>query len=208
MQMPKFDLFVCSNKLFNSALNMRVEEIMLKLYKRFQNRLHANGFANISFDVMRHMSDYELTRDDISALVINPVFLSEHYLTRHISMDLIRDTGNRFNMPWRTQPSMDAYAFVNRGKAPLFHAMFIGTPITGKTYLMNEFKLMLQEIDTGIEIIECDNGFTEADHWDITQDAAAYADYEDRIKLQHVCIGGGPRALHGVDDKLYHNTRI
>jgi hypothetical protein len=208
MQMPKYDIFVCSNKKADPELNMRTEAIMMKLYDQLRRRLNYQGFGNVIFDTMRYMPDYEITREDINALVTNPVFISEHYMTRHITLDPNVSIERVFNMPWRTRPSMDAYAFVNRGKAPMFHAMFVGCTLSGKTYVMNEFKLMLLELDPAIEIIECDNGIKHPEHWDITTDPVEYAAYGERLKQQYICIGGGPRMIVGVDNKPYHNTKI
>lgn len=208
MQMPKYDIFVCSNKKADVELNMRTEPIMLKLYDQLRRRLNAQGFGNVIFDTMRYMPEYEITSEDINALVSNPVFISEHYLGRHYVLDMDVPPERVFHMPWRTRPSLDAYAFVNRGKAPMFHAMFIGCTLAGKTYVMNEFKLMLLELDPNIEIIKCDNGIDHPDNWDITTDPVEYAAYGERLKMQHICIGGGPSMTVGVDNKPYHNTKI
>lgn len=208
MNQSKYDIFVCSRKIQNVELNLHAEPIMLKLYQMLHQRLNVQGFSNVVIDTHRYLPDFELTRDDINALVINPVFLSEHYLTQHLYLDTKHEVVRMFRAPWNIRPSMDAYSFVGRGKAPVFHAMFIGTVNTGKTYVMNEFKLMLRDIDADIEIIECDNGIKQPDFWDITTDPGEYAAYKERVKANGILIGAGPSFMVGVDDVMYHNTKI
>jgi hypothetical protein len=208
MNCPKYDVFVFSRKLQNIELNLRAEPIMLKLYQMLRQRLNEQGFGNAVFDTQCYMPVVELTREEITSLIINPVFLSEHFLGRHYAMTTQREAVRVFQAPWRTKPSMDAYAYVNRGKAPIFHAMFIGECNSGKTYVLNEFKLMLRDIDPGIEVIECDNDIKQPDHWDITTDPTEYAAYKERVKAKGILIGGGPSYTLGVDDVVYHNTKI
>lgn len=208
MNCPKYDVFVCSRKLQNIELNMRSEPIMLKLYQMLRQRLDAQGFGNVVMDTHGYTPFVELTREDINILVINPVFLSEHYLGRHYIAPSQQEAVHVFQAPWRTKPSMDAYAYVNRGKAPLFHAMFVGECCSGKTYVMNEFKLMLRDINAEIEVIECDNDIKQPDYFDITTDPTEYAAYKERIKANGILVGSGPSFKVGIDDAVYHNTKI
>lgn len=208
MHTPKYDLFVCSPKHPSPELNQRVGTIMLKLYQMLRQRLNSQGFGNVIFDTMQHMSDVELTPDDIHALTIHPVFISEHYMTKALVLDPSHVVVRTFTAPWRIRPSMDAYAYANFGKPPVFHAMFVGNVNSGKTYVMNEFKLMLRDISADIELIECENGIKQHDFWDITTDPTEYAAYKERVKANGICIGGGPSYTLGIDDKIYHNTKI
>lgn len=208
MNCPKYDLFVCSRKLQNINLNLIAEPIMLKLYQMLQQRLNAQGFGNVVFDTQRYLPTAELTQEELNKLAINPMFISEHYLTAPLIMDPRQEVARTFRAPWNTRPSMDAYTYVNRGKAPMFHAMFIGTVNTGKTYAMNEFKLLLRDLNIDIEIIECDNGVKQPDFWDITTDPTEYAAYKERVKTNGILIGSGPSFMMGVDDVMYHNTKI
>lgn len=208
MHLPKFDLFVFSRKITNVIENMRSEEIMVKLYRMFQYRLNEQGFGNAVYDTECYQVLDDLTPEEIDLLKHEPFFISEHYLSKDIAMCVEYTTKSIFRAPWRSRPSMDAYTYANRGKAPLFHVMVVGSVCSGKTYVMNEFKLMLRDISEEIEIIECDNGIKDPDNWDISTDPEAYAGYKDRVKNKGILIAGGPRFRVGIDDQIYHNTKI
>jgi hypothetical protein len=210
MYRAKFDMFVTSLKNRNVFANLTAEPIVMKLYERLRQRLNAMGFGNTVIDVMRKIPSIELETHELNYLRHNRFFISEHYLSR----DIVLTTENektilrRFTAPYRTRPSLDAYQYCEMGKSPMFHVMFIGGTNTGKTAIMNEFKLMLRELVPEIEIIECDNDIKHPDNWDVTSDPVYYADYLERIKANGICIGNGPQFGVGVDSEIFHNTKI
>jgi hypothetical protein len=208
MHNPKFDIFVCSRKNPNPCLNLPSEAIMLKLYQQLRRRLDSQGFGNVVVNTMRHISDIELEAGELELLRGNRFYLSEHYLARHLDFGPPDKVIGRYRAPWNTRPSMDAYTYAERGKRPMFHAQVIGGTLTGKTYVLNEFKLLLNELVPGIEIIECDNDIKMSDHWDVASDPEYYKEYGDRIKANAICFGMGPTFNVGIDNELYHNTKI
>ena len=208
MHNPKYDVFVCSHKKPDPTIGIITEGVMVKLYNLLRCRLNAQGFGNAIVDTMRYTPIIELDAGELQLLKDNPFYLSEHYLTQRIELDPQHQVIGLYRAPWNTRPSMEAYTYAERGQRPMFHAMVIGCVNSGKTYVLNEFKLLLNELVPGIEVIECDNDVKMPDYWDITSDPECYKEYGDRIKMKAICIGNGPSTRVGIDNQMHHNTKI
>lgn len=213
MYIPKFDIFVCSPRRTNLIIGKTAEPIISKLYTLLRQRLTAQGFGNViqSDGQESNNSSQEETLNvaEYTLLLSNPFFISEHYLTKPISFDHNSTAGRRQgDIPWRSRPSFDAYQFCNRGQAPMFHVAIAGGVCKGKTYVINEFKVLLNELVPGIEIVVCDNGLHDPDNWDIASDPIAYAGYRNLILTNSISIGVGPTMQIGIDDNVYHNTKV
>lgn len=203
MYSPQFDLFVNTVP----AISLITETIMMKLFQQLRSRLDAQGFGNVVVDSGYHMSNIDLEASELQLLQQHPFYLSEHYLTQRIVLDPQMTVKNRFEAPWNVRPAMNSYTYAERGKRPTFHAMIVGSVNSGKTYIQNEFKLLLQELVPGIEVIICDNDCHSPDNWDITSDPVYYKEYGDRIRMNGICFGRGPSFNVGFDNQIHHNVK-
>lgn len=214
MFMPKFDVFVCSPRRASFAINQVSEPITSKLYVLLRQRLTSQGFGNVIHthgqEGTYELTDQTLTTDECGLMLKHPFFISEHQMAKPINLDpYVRNTVHRVgNMPYRVRPSQDAYQFCDRGRVPMFHIMFAGAFNVGKTYVMNEFKLMLKELVPDVEIVVCDNGIHNHENWDITTDPVAYEEYRKRVLSSGISIGQGPTVRVGIDDSIHHNTKF
>lgn len=214
MFMPKFDVFVCSPRRASFAISKVAEPITVKLYALLQQRLTSQGFGNV---IHNHDSEYThdltsttLTTDECGLLLKHPFFISEHQMAKPINLEQhVSKVVHRIrNIPYRIRPSLDAYQFCDRGRVPMFHIIFAGPFNVGKTYVMNEFKLMLKELVPDVEIVVCDNGIHNHENWDITTDPVAYEEYRKRVLSSGISIGQGPTVRVGIDDSVHHNTKF
>ena len=213
MFMPKFDVFVCSPRRANFTIEQTSSPIIAKLFALLQKRLTSQGFGNVVHDrsLVNNYTDIDvpLNEDELGLLLKQPFFISEHIMSKPINIDpYVHHIHRKGGMPWRTRPAQDAYQFCDRGRVPMFHIMLAGAFNVGKTYVMNEFKLMLNELVTGIEIVVCENGIHDPANWDITTDPAAYEEYRKRVMTSGIIIGQGPTVRVGIDDTVHHNTKF
>lgn len=204
--MNKFDVFVCSPKNNTDTTSI---DIHVKLMFMFDARLQCKGFSNTYVESMWNMAIPELSDEELAILATNPMFISEHWLSKSLMMDSRQEEKmSVFKAPWVMRPNISEYHYADRGQIPKLHTAFVGCHNSGKTWLINEFKQMLKEIVPPIQIIMCANPITDSCNFCVTTDSDFMRQYFENIHDNVICLGNGPSFRINLDNQLEHNTRV
>lgn len=208
--MQKADLFVCSPKNRDATLGVITGPIHVKLMRALRHRLSEKGFTDVTVDTMLTPADPMIATDEIKVLKDNPIYLTEHWLSKPIIIDpnMHSKITGIYTAPYRMRPDIGEYRYCHNGQPPLLHFAFIGNINSGKTYVMHEFCAMLTELCGEVNFVKCRNEWDHPESVDLTIDPEFMAIYREHIKGNTVILGNGPSYRVNMNNVVESNTRL
>lgn len=208
--MKKADLFVCSPKNYDVTIDVVTTDIHAKLMRSLQHRLSSNGFTDVTVDTIRTTTNIVLTDAELKLLKSNPIYLSEHYLSKPIILDpnIHAKITRMYTAPYLMRPNLGEYRYCHNGQIPVFHFAFIGALNSGKSYVMHEFRALLTELCGDLNFIKCYNPWENPAIEDFQNEPEFLAICREHIKGNAIMLGNGPNYRVNFDDVLESNTRI
>lgn len=200
----QYDIFVYSDSFRNYPYTRQHDDTVDFVLGLLSDRLHGLEFKSVE---LSQCKPDELTDEIREKLLQGPILICEHHITKRFNFIRPEDV-KVFTSPFDIKPGPAAFKYANLGKRPNMAFHIAGRIGSGKSIMVHQLKLILENLIPGIQVIECSFDDGVDDKWDITTDPVEYNDYIIRCSNNKVLLGGKPEWTVGRFDQVFCNVKL